>query len=296
MITIESYRDTHATAVAMLFDRIPELPSTSEKSFRSFAAMAFNRGARDFLVARDGTRIVALLTSTVLDDASPSIRHFRVAVDPAYRRRGIGRRLLSEVEVQGEAPILQCNSQRSWATANEALERAGFHVAHTEHLMRLEQAPPSLSAPPAFTVRKATESDDSDWMALHRRGYGHREDFFPLEPADLVAERGRPGFVLLLAERDKEPIGLCHGLHHDEREGLINSVVVAPEHRRQGIGAALVLAVIGRLRASRPVVTLNVQSTNTPAIGLYKQIGFTTYDEILTCQRRVPEALSCPTS
>ncbi len=285
MTRIDPYQDSDAADVSALFGRIPTLPSTSEASFRAFTEMGFNRGARDFRVVRDEVRVVGVLTSTLLLDVDPPLRHFRIAIDPEYRRRGLGRRLLDEVEAQGGAPRLQCNSQRSWGQANEALEHVGFRVAHTERLMRLSGPPTTIDLPQGVSLRPATPADDEHWMALHRTGYEHREDFFPLEPSDLESERGQDGFVLLLAEHEGAPVGLCHGVHHEPGEALINSVVVHPRVRGRGVGGALMVAVIAQLQRDRPVVTLNVQATNTSAIGLYERLGFVTYDEILTYQR-----------
>ena len=52
MWIIAPYQHRDADEVAGLMDAIPELPSTGAEAFRAFTALGFNRGARDFRVAR----------------------------------------------------------------------------------------------------------------------------------------------------------------------------------------------------------------------------------------------------
>lgn len=290
MLAIERYRPADAAAVADLFGATPELPATTEASIRAFAALSFNRGARDFRVVRDPAdpaAIVALLTSTLLEDTAPLVRHFRIVVHPAHRRRGIAARLMTEVEA-ATAPrpaVLQCNSQRSWTAGNALLERFGFAVAQRELLMRRSTALPPAPPPSGVSLRDATPADDAAWIALHEEGYGDRDDFVPLTADDLQAERGRPGFALVVAEREGRAVGLAHAMHHDDG-GLVHSVVVRPELRGRGLGAALVAAIAQRLRAAGCAeVSLNVMASNGPAIALYRRLGFARYDELLTYRR-----------
>lgn len=311
MIVIEPYRPSDAASAAALLDAVPEVPGTTEASFRAFTELSFNRGARDFRVVRlpraaapvdprdphdPHDPIVALLTSTLLEDSSPLIRHFRIVVHPEHRRRGIATQLMAEVEARPPEPLalLQCNSQRSWGPGNAFLERFGFAVAHRELLMRRSAALPSdppVPPPPAgVTLRDATAADDATWSELHAVGYGDREDFFPLTAEDLHAERGRPGFTLVLAEHEGRAVGLGHGMHHEGDEGLVNSVIVRPEHRGRGLGAALMRATMQRLHhRGCAQVSLNVMASNEPAVALYRRLGFETYDEILTFRRALEE-------
>jgi len=296
MIVIDPYRPADAAASAALLDAVPEVPNSTEASFRAFTELSFNRGARDFRVVRDPATpgsVVALLTSTLLEDSTPLIRHFRIVVHPEHRRRGIATRMMAEVEARPDEPLelLQCNSQRSWAPGNAFLERFGFAVSHRELLKRRSAALAPAEPPAGITLRQATPADDTTWSELHAVGYGAREDFFPLTPEDLQAERGRPGFTLVLAEHEGRAVGLGHGMHHEGDEGLVNSVVVHPEHRGRGLGAALVGATVQRLREHGCAqVSLNVMASNEPAVALYRRLGFETYDEILTYRRALERA------
>lgn len=58
-------------------------------------------------------------------------------------------------------------------------------------------------------------------------------------------------------------------------DGLLGlfCAAVAPEHRRTGLGRAIITALCGR--APEAVPYLQVEARNAPAIALYRQLGFT---------------------
>ena len=79
---------------------------------------------------------------------------------------------------------------------------------------------------------------------------------------------------ILAAERDGRIIGLA-GLLHVLDEGAIANIAVAPDCRRQGVGRALLralLALAGELDLAS--VTLEVRESNLPAQALYLGEGF----------------------
>ena len=58
-------------------------------------------------------------------------------------------------------------------------------------------------------------------------------------------------------------------------EGQITNIAVHPDHRGQGLGLAIVQALIKHAKAERLAsITLEVRVSNTPAITLYKKVGF----------------------
>jgi len=72
-------------------------------------------------------------------------------------------------------------------------------------------------------------------------------------------------------------LGLVRGTRHDDREdtGYLISLWVAPEARGQGVGAALVEAVVGWTKEQGlKRLVLDVGERNTPALALYTRIGF----------------------
>ncbi|MCF8480809.1 MAG: GNAT family N-acetyltransferase [Rhodospirillum sp.] len=62
---------------------------------------------------------------------------------------------------------------------------------------------------------------------------------------------------------------------------FINAMAVLPEHRSQGIGRKLVAEALGMAGAEgRKRVSLQVWSTNTRAIKLYEEFGFSPIDQL----------------
>lgn len=58
-------------------------------------------------------------------------------------------------------------------------------------------------------------------------------------------------------------------------EGQITNIAVHPDHRGKGLGLAIVQALVKHAKAERlATVTLEVRVSNTPAISLYKKVGF----------------------
>lgn len=78
----------------------------------------------------------------------------------------------------------------------------------------------------------------------------------------------------IVAERDGGVLGYA-GLHAVLDEGYITNVAVSPEHRREGVGRALleVFLRFGRESGLR-FLTLEVRAGNEAAIGLYESCGF----------------------
>ncbi len=65
------------------------------------------------------------------------------------------------------------------------------------------------------------------------------------------------------------------GMMHVLDEGYISNVAVSPDRRRQGIGDALIAALIKICEAlGLSFVTLEVRAGNKPAIALYEKHGF----------------------
>ena len=66
---------------------------------------------------------------------------------------------------------------------------------------------------------------------------------------------------------------------HDSRKGWINRLTIAPEHRRQGYGTALISAAETRLREQgMTVIATLIESDNDPSYELFKRTGYIEFD------------------
>jgi putative acetyltransferase len=136
------------------------------------------------------------------------------------------------------------------------------------------------------TIRKARVSDASLLCAAERetaRVPGHLvslphelgEEAFARKIAELAAAGS-----YLVAERDGIIVGHALLDHAGPQAALAHvrtlTIVVHPGSRGQGIGSALLDALLDWARANRHVerVELRVRETNAAAIRLYKKFGF----------------------
>ena len=96
----------------------------------------------------------------------------------------------------------------------------------------------------------------------------------PWTRAQLEAELPDDHHVFLAAESSDRLLGYV-GMMFVLDEGYISNVAVAPDCRRQGIGAALIEALLQRAKdRDLAFVTLEVRASNAPAIALYESFGF----------------------
>lgn len=96
----------------------------------------------------------------------------------------------------------------------------------------------------------------------------------PWSLESLAGELSNPLAVYRVARLDGMVAGYI-GMHHIIDEGYITNVAVSPEHRRQGVAAALIsdfmqYASENKLR----MLTLEVRQSNTAARALYRGFGF----------------------
>jgi GNAT superfamily N-acetyltransferase len=72
-----------------------------------------------------------------------------------------------------------------------------------------------------------------------------------------------------------EYCGTIQGVRVSNRLGGIQNIGITPEHRRRGVGTALIQAALaGFQQVGLPRVYLEVTARNDAAVRLYKQLGF----------------------
>ena len=133
-----------------------------------------------------------------------------------------------------------------------------------------------------ITTRLATEADLPALLALLREL--HPDDPTPSAEAATAAWRaieGRPGRAILLAETDGVVAGTvdCATLPNLTRGArsfmLVENVVVAADHRRSGVGAALMAAAFAAARREGCYkVQLLSRSGREAAHAFYESLGF----------------------
>ncbi|MEM2337775.1 MAG: ribosomal protein S18-alanine N-acetyltransferase [Candidatus Bathyarchaeia archaeon] len=132
----------------------------------------------------------------------------------------------------------------------------------------------------AFTLRKFAPKDLERVMYINRvclpENYG---DYFFMDLHNRFPE------TFIVAEVNGEVVGyvMCRieiglsnfGFSGFIKKGHIVSIAVMPEHRQKGIGHALVSKAMEGMRLyNAKQAFLEVRVSNTPAINLYKKLGF----------------------
>ncbi len=81
-------------------------------------------------------------------------------------------------------------------------------------------------------------------------------------------------YINLVAYNDQEAIGYV-SVSNVVDEGEVVKIVVAKSYRRNGVGKALILDILSRLKDKNvKSVFLEVRASNTPAKMLYEKTGF----------------------
>ncbi len=114
-------------------------------------------------------------------------------------------------------------------------------------------------------IKEATEADIAAIEALE-------QDSFP-DPWPEEIVRRRLGDFLVLCEGEELFGYVC--LSHVLDEGSIDTIAVAPAHRRGGLGQKLIDAAVARARElALAFIHLEVRAGNEAAIALYERNDF----------------------
>jgi len=272
---VEFYRRTHQDD--------PTVGAISVAGWRHFAAMSHNQGGRDFRAAWAGDRardrargrVDGVATTSQRARAEPWIRHFRIVVEPAWRRRGIGGALLRALaDLDAPHPVLlQTLCPQDWLAGAAFLETAGF--APVENEIDMECA--ALIAPPrpgTWEMRRLAEPQAlaEPIAALHNRAYAGTPSFVELgggEMAELLAEG-----ELWVAECRGALVAICH-LEPEGAKLRLESLAVEPAWQGRGAGPALAYRALTEAGAgAERAACLSVSDRNPPALRAYARLGF----------------------
>jgi len=119
----------------------------------------------------------------------------------------------------------------------------------------------------ALDIRRLTYADLPQVIAIERRAFPT-----PWSLAMFVLELSKAGGECLAARRDGRLTAYLICSRYDEVWHVMN-IAVDPRNRRQGIAAALLEDLIGRL-GEEARITLEVRPSNAAAIALYAGFGF----------------------
>jgi len=214
----------------------------------------------------------------------------RIGILEAFRRRGLGSRLLAEsvaaLEPAKTTRGLGELDLSAW-TPNPAVEgfaaRHGFRPVRTFWKMvrpRAAAGPPAPAWPAGIEVRTYDGSERAlgEWNEAYNAAFAEHWHFVPAELEHSRAITRLAHFRsagLVLAYRDGRCVGFCRNALRG-REGEVALLGTVPEARGIGLGRALLRWSVAWLEAQgAEPVELGVDGENEGALGLYRAEGFT---------------------
>lgn len=238
-------------------------------------------------------------------DPSTTTPEAELVVDPTHRRAGIGSELLRVArEVSGSRATLVWSHGTS---DGSQLFAASQHAEATRILWQLRRPSGPLEdvpLPDGITLRSFEPGDADGWVAVNAAAFSSHPEQGSWTLDDLAARQGEPWFDadgFLIAEAGpngagKVGPGEIAGFHWTKIHGPSTSeltadpnlaakalgevYVVGVDPRAQGLGLGRALTVAGlRHLQDRgiPEVLLYVDDSNTPAVQLYRDLGFTEF-------------------
>ena len=138
-----------------------------------------------------------------------------------------------------------------------------------------------------LTIRPATPSDIPAITSIYAHAVAHGTASFELHPpdeAEITRRMGNltgKGYPFLAAEFDSKLAGYAYAspfrMRPAYRWTVEDSVYIAPEHHRRGVGRALLAALIEASAAGgyrQMVAVIGDSPKQGPSIGLHKALGF----------------------
>ena len=239
------------------------------------------------VMAYENERLVGYAHTLTFDSAGERRVSCELTVHPQFRRKGIGRTLLSRI-------IEHARSQGAlrvelWAYNDSPASRAiasDFAFEETRRLLHMHRHPgpaPIPTAPKGASVRPFRPGADNEmWLDLNNRVFAGHPENGEWTMDDFSARLSQPWFRpedLLILEIDGDPAGF-HWLKVEEREGegRIGEVYVigaAPEYHGRGLGRFLLATGLTHLsERSVDAVAVYVDQSNERAVALYESFEF----------------------
>jgi mycothiol synthase len=244
-------------------------------------------GSVDLLTAPDG-----IITGYAhLEWEEPGVASAELVVDPAHRRQGTGRALLTGLAQRAGQGALRVWAHGDLPVAAELARAAGLSRVRALFQMSRPLSDPQSDArsdalpepswPDGVTVRTFEPGrDEQSWLRLNALAFAHHPEQGAWTRIDLDLREQEDWFDpagFFLAERDGQLAGFHWTKVHDEQTGEVYVVGVDPAEQGSGLGRALTLAGLRYLRDDRGLaeVMLYVDETNRAAVRMYTALGFT---------------------
>ncbi|MHB8071091.1 MAG: GNAT family N-acetyltransferase [Candidatus Cryosericum sp.] len=199
-----------------------------------------------------------------------------ILVHPQFRRQGIGRGLLHTVLLlcrkRGVTQLLLVVPRELPGSAVFA-RQAGTRHAHAEYTLDLDASkiPAGVSNAHPVELRRAGTDDIPVMAAIAGAAFKVPFEEEQESLARLMRDSARTTWLGAL---DGLPVGVVQSADDDGRIFIVH-FAVRPEMQGKGIGRQMLLAIIrGLLDTGQQRITIEVETENEHALGLYESCGF----------------------
>jgi mycothiol synthase len=281
----EALAPDQVTAVLGLAQRAERADGVAPLSEQGLLHVRYGggRSAADLLVSSDG-QLAGYARLDPPADGEPAAGE--LVVDPAFRRRGLGRTLAEAMASRAGREGLQVWAHGDLPAAAALAAAAGFERTRSLWQMRRPLAEPVAEPRLAagVSVRAFRPGDDEDaWLALNATAFASHPEQGAWSRADLEQREQEAWFDpdgFFLAVRGDRLAGFHWTKVHpatdaDPAIGEVYVVGVDPAERGTGLGRALTLIGLQHLRdQGLGQVLLYVDESNVAAVRLYESLGF----------------------
>ena len=268
---------------------------TTIESFNHFLDEPNEEIRENSWVAVCGGRIVGYNTLCLVKDEELTKVYTYGAVDPDFRRKGIGTKLVKKSlehikersinesrQYMYQQPVMH-SVQGQMELAN-LVGLAQYSIVST-YQYEMTGSKISNTIPVGYTFRPPSIEDAADWSDIHNEAFSWRKPPTPLPKESVVYEFNDPQFMnefnLLCVNEQNCPVGFISSSIDEDHTGIISTIGVRKGAQGKGIGKALLLEIINRMFDKHvEVIRLSIERANpTAAIHLYEKTGFKKYRE-----------------
>ena len=144
-------------------------------------------------------------------------------------------------------------------------------------------------------IRPSLDQDIPQITAIYAHHVLHGTGTFETDPpsvADMTTRRAdvlAKGLPYLVAEQDGQVVGFAYGNWFKPRPAyrysVEDSIYLAPDLHRQGLGRALLAELLARFEAVgiRKVMAIIGDSANAGSVGVHRALGFTQVGVVESC-------------
>lgn len=199
-------------------------------------------------------------------------------IHPAYRRQGVGRRLLDAIKNycrEQSKEGLTIIGVGGWEAGNAFIQAAGGTYLLSEYHMELST--PSIKHPAVWrddlTLCQATPAEAPQVSRIAAQAFGDAEEEVTPWVAKAILKPARRFFLVTFSTG--ETVGCISTIAEGDGQIDITAFGILPSFQGQGLGRQVLTMTVEMLLAEGwQCIGLDVETENSHALGLYQSCGF----------------------